>query len=178
MNRITRVSLVIAAAGLLTVSINARAQETPGGWGPLEFLLGDWVGEGGGQPGQGGGGFSFQLDLQKHVLVRKNHAAYPAANGRPALTHDDLTIVYREAESALPKAIYFDTEGHVIHYSVSVSSDQKTCEFISEALPTGPRYRYTYVKTGSDTLDLKFEIAPPGKPEAFATYIEAKAKRK
>jgi len=45
-------------------------------------------------------------------------------------------------------------------------------------LPSSPRYRLTYVKTGSDTLTLRFEIAPPGKPDSFSTYIEAKAKRK
>jgi len=178
MKRIARVSMLIAAAALWSVSMSVRAQEMPGEWGPLESLLGEWVGEGGGQPGQGEGGFSFQPDLQKHILVRKNYAVYPAANGRPAFRHDDLMIVYRELESAAPKAIYFDSEGHVIHYSVSVSSDQKTFEFVSEMLPASPRYRFTYTKTGNDTLAIKFEIAPPGKPDAFATYIEAKAKRK
>ncbi len=32
--------------------------------------------------------------------------------------------------------------------------------------------------TGGDALTLKFEVAPPGKPDAFSIYIEAKAKRK
>jgi hypothetical protein len=87
-------------------------------------------------------------------------------------------VVYRDSESGPPTALYFDSEGHVIHYSVTASSDQKRIEFVSEALPASPRYRLTYVITGSDTLTLKFEIAPPGKPDSFSTYIEAKAKRK
>jgi hypothetical protein len=58
------------------------------------------------------------------------------------------------------------------------SADHKTIEFISEALPSNPRYRLTYRMTGGDALILKFEIAPPAKPDAFSTYIEAKAKRK
>jgi hypothetical protein len=31
---------------------------------------------------------------------------------------------------------------------------------------------------GSDTLRIKFEIAPPGKPEEFTPYIQAAAQRK
>ena len=35
----------------------------------LEFLLGNWVAEGGGAPGQGTGGFSFAPDLQGTILL-------------------------------------------------------------------------------------------------------------
>ena len=178
MNPTVRVLLLVTVAGLLPVSIGSSAQQTTTGWAPFEYLIGDWVGEGGGQPGQGTGEFSFRPDLQNRILVRKNHAAYPPTKDRPGFTHDDLMVVYRELDSAPPRALYFDSEGHVIHYSVTASSDQKTIEFVSEALPSTPRYRLTYVMTGSDTLNIKFEIAPPGKPDSFTTYIEAKAKRK
>jgi hypothetical protein len=65
-------------------------------WGPAQFLVGNWTGEGGGQPGQGVGAFSFSPDLQGKILVRKSFAKYPPAEGRPASRHDDLTIVYRD----------------------------------------------------------------------------------
>ena len=178
MNRAVRILLFITAAGLLPLSIASGTQETTSGWAPLEYLLGDWVGEGGGQPGQGTGEFSFHPDLQSRILVRKSYAAYPPAKDRPAFRHDDLMVIYRESASAPPKAIYFDNEGHVINYLISASSDQKTIEFVSEMVPSSPRYRLTYIKTGSDTLTLKFEIAPPGKPDSFSTYIEANARRK
>jgi hypothetical protein len=87
-------------------------------------------------------------------------------------------VVYKDSENAPPRAIYFDSEGHVIHYSVTISPDHKTIEFVSEALPSSPRYRLTYLMSGSDALTLKFDVAPPGKPDSFSTYIEAKAKRK
>jgi hypothetical protein len=87
-------------------------------------------------------------------------------------------VVYKESDGAPPRAIYFDNEGHVINYSITIFPDQKTIEFVSDVLPSNPRYRLTYVKTGSDTLTLRFEIAPPGKPDSFSTYIQAKAKRK
>jgi len=178
MNRTANVLLLVTLAGLSGLATTSRAQDSTTAWAPFEYLLGNWVGEGGGQPGQGSGGFSFLPDLQGHILVRKNHAAYPPTKDRPAFTHDDLMVVYRDTEDAPPRAVYFDSEGHVIHYLVTVSSDHKTIEFASEAFPSTPRYRLTYVMTGSDALTLKFEIAPPGKPDSFSTYIEAKAKRK
>jgi hypothetical protein len=178
MNRTVRLLLLVTVVGLLPVTIVSGAQEATSGWASLECLLGDWVGEGGGQPGQGAGEFSFHPDLQNRILVRKNYAAYPPTKDRPGFRHDDLMVVYRESDNAPLRALYFDSEGHVIHYSVTASSDQKTIEFVSATLPSSPRYRLTYVRTGSDTLTLKFEIAPPGKPHSFSTYIEAKAKRK
>ena len=178
MNRRVRVLLLITVAALLSVSTASSAEETTSGWAPFEYLLGDWVGEGGGQPGQGTGEFSFHPDLQNRILVRKSCAAYPPTKDRPAFRHNDLMVVYRESNSGPPRALYLDSEGHVIRYLVTVSSDQKTIEFLSEVLPSSPRYRLSYVKTGSDTLTLKFEIAPPGKPDSFSTYIEAKARRK
>ncbi|MGD0007033.1 MAG: hypothetical protein ABSE93_00605 [Terriglobia bacterium] len=178
MNRAVRILILITVAGLLPLSSASSAQETTSGWALFEYLLGDWVGEGGGQPGQGTGEFSFHPDLQNRILVRKNYAAYPPTKDRPGFRHDDLMVVYRESDNASPRALYFDSEGHVIHYSITASSDKKTIEFLSEVLPSSPRYRLTYVRTGSDTLTLKFEIAPPGKPDSFSTYIEAKAKRK
>ena len=178
MNRTMRLLLLVTLAALLPLGILSRAQETTNGWAAFKYFLGDWVGEGGGQPGQGAGEFSFHPDLQNRILVRKNHAAYPHTKDRPGFTHEDLTVVYKESDNAPPRALYFDSEGHIIHYSVIAASDQKTIEFVSDVLPSSPRYRLTYLLTGSDTLTLKFEIAPPGKPDSFATYIEAKAKRK
>ena len=178
MNRMVRVLLLITVAGLLPRTIASSSEGRMSDWAPFEYLLGEWVGEGGGQPGQGTGEFSFHPDLQNRILVRKNYAAYPPTKDRPGFRHDDLMVVYRESDNASPRALYFDSEGHVIHYSITASSDKKTIEFLSEVLPSSPRYRLTYVRTGSDTLTLKFEIAPPGKPDSFSTYIEAKAKRK
>jgi len=178
MNRTVRVLLLITVAGLLPRTIASSTEGSKSYWAPLECLLGDWVGEGGGQPGQGTGEFSFHPDLQNRILVRKSYAAYPPTKDRPASRHDDLTVIYKETDSGPLRAIYFDNEGHVINYSITISPDRKTIEFVSDMLPSSPRFRLTYVKTSSDALSLRFEIAPPGKPDSFSTYIEAKAKRK
>ena len=178
MNRTVRVLVLITVAGLLPRTMARSTEGSNSDWAPLEYLLGDWVGEGGGQPGQGTGEFSFHTGLQNRILVRKSYAAYPPTKDRPAYRHDDLTVIYKESDSAPLRAIYFDNEGHVINYSINISLDRKTIEFVSDVLPSSPRFRLTYVITGSDTLTLRFEIAPPGKPDSFSTYVEAKAKRK
>jgi hypothetical protein len=174
--------LIRRLAVLLTVGI-AFAQQAPARpaaavWAPLEFLLGEWIGEGGGAPGQGAGGFSFLPDLQQKILVRKNHAEYPATKDRPAFRHDDLTIVYQQPGTDRLRALYFDNEGHVIEYAVEASGDRSTVQFLSEPAPSTPRYRLTYRRTGDETVAIKFEISAPGKPDSFSTYIEAGARRK
>ncbi len=144
-------------------------------WGSLRYLIGNWTGEGGGGPGQGTGWFSFQVDLQGKVLVRKNHSEFPATKDRPASAHDDLMIVYRESDSYGERgihAIYFDNEEHVIHYTVTMFGEKVI--FTSDPAP-GPRYRLTYSREGSDGVRLKFEIAPPSRD--FSVYLEASAKR-
>jgi len=47
-------------------------------WEGWQFLLGEWQGEGSGKPGEGSAIFSFYLDLQENVLVRRNRVDYPA----------------------------------------------------------------------------------------------------
>jgi len=142
-------------------------------WGPAQFLMGNWTGEGGGQPGQGGGAFSFAPDLQGKILVRKSFAEYPAANGRPAARHDDLMIVFRDDTTHALRATYFDSEEHVIQYSVKPVEGGVI--FVSDGAPSGPRFRMTYTSAGRDSVKIKFEIAPPGKE--FAVYLEGAAHR-
>jgi hypothetical protein len=146
-------------------------------WTALSSLVGTWSGEGTGDPGPGTGGFSFSWELQQKILVRKSHAEYPAADGRPAFSHQDLTIVYRDTETGLAKAFYLDNEGHVIDYVVTVSPDAKSIVFLSELKPSTPRYRLTYVMTSTEKVEMAFEIAPPDKPDSFRTYLQAGARR-
>ncbi len=167
---------IIFALALLLLP--APAQKPGSDWEALQSLAGEWIGVGTGTPGQGSGAFSFTADLQGRVLDRRNRAGYPAANGRPAALHDDLTVHYRDPSGGRVRAIYFDNEGHVIHYAVDVSADHKRITLLSDAAPSEPRFRFTYTLTGARSLTLKFEIAPPGKPDRFATYLEGGARRK
>jgi hypothetical protein len=164
---------------LLALCPGLRSQEAKRerSWDSWKFLIGRWVGEGGGGPGQGSGWFSFEPDLQNATLIRKNHSEYPATKERAAFAHDDLMVMYADAETRETKAFYVDSEGHIIHYVATASADGTTFTFLSEANASAMRYRLTYVKTQADALRLTFEIAPPGKPDQFEKYIEATAHR-
>jgi hypothetical protein len=77
------VTLAGVLASLVTMaSLQASPADKTTGWGPLQSLVGDWIGEGGGGPGQGAGSFSFKPDLQGKILLRKNRAEYPAVKRR------------------------------------------------------------------------------------------------
>jgi hypothetical protein len=140
-------------------------------WDPYRFLIGDWKGEGGGRPGQGFGEFSFKLDLQEHVLMRR--ASAELSNSK----HEDLMVVYREPGTSADRAMYFDNEGHVIRYGITAGKDGKSLLFTSDPQPGTTRYRLTYTQTGSDSVGILFETASPAKPDAFVKYIDGSAKR-
>jgi hypothetical protein len=171
----------IAAISLISLfgSLPLFAQETTGStsWQQWNFLLGDWVGEGGGSPGRRGTGtFSFVPALQNTILIRTNHSDFPATNNNPAYVHDDLMIIYSKADTL--QAIYFDNEKHVFHYLVEFTKDTNSVTFLSDVIPAAPRFKLTYNKVSEDSVKLSFDIAPPGKPAAFFKYLEATARKK
>ena len=165
--------------GLSLLPAMARPQEPPSPdvWGPYRFLVGTWMAEGHAEPGKGQGSFSFQFELQGKVLARRNQLAFSATPQRPAFIHEGLLVVYREGDSNPNRAIYFDSEGFVIHYTASFSEDGEVLTFLSDAAPQAARQRLTYVQNSDGSLDVKFEIAPPGKPDAFVTHVEGVARR-
>ncbi len=163
---------------LLLSVIAVRAQELrPDRWAEWQPFLGTWQGSGSGEPGQGGGSFTFAPELQGSVLVRHSYAQYPATKDKPAYRHDDLMVIYRDGSSGKTRADYWDNEEHFIRYFAEFSDGGRKLVMLSDASQTGPRYRLTYTKTGDNDLKLTFEIAPPDAPQKFVTYISAAAKR-
>lgn len=150
----------------------APAEAIPSAWKEWAPLMGEWVAD----PGKDGGTGAFTLasELQGRVLVRHNFAEYPPSAGRPGGRHDDLMVIYRRGEAT--RADYWDNEGHVIHYGVTV--DKQRFTFVSDVEPGQPRFRLSYAPSGARTMSLVFEIAPPGRPDAFAPYIRASVHRK
>ena len=145
-------------------------------WKAWEFLLGEWEGGHEGDPGQGYGRFSFSLELDKNILARRSRTVFPTTPERQGYFHDDLLIVYTEF-SGSKRAIYFDNEEHTIHYEVSISPDLNSIILESDPVPSTPQFRFTYIKTGDDTLDARFEMTPPGEPGAWFVYLEGSSRR-
>jgi hypothetical protein len=142
-------------------------------WDKWVWLIGEWKGEGSGQPGQGSGIFSFSYDLDKKVLTRKSHSEYPASDNKPQIIHDDLMIIYLDLTGNLSKAIYFDNEGHVINYTINYSN--KSIIFKSDKVANAPIFRLTYTSLDDKKNHTKFEISQDG--DKFITYIEGISKK-
>ena len=124
-------------------------------------------------PGASAGRMSFHADVLNAIVIRRNESH--SASG----VHEDLMVIYLQpGESARRRAIYFDNENHVIEYTADFSAERRTFTFLSEAAPSAPRQRLTYTREGTDRVSIKFEIAPPDKPEAFSTNVEGSAHRK
>jgi hypothetical protein len=158
MNRLVPVVLLLAAV--------AHGDADPfADWAPL---LGSWNAKG---PGDTKGGFTLERALDGKVLLRKNHAEYPDKK----VVHDDLMVIY--AEGGATRADYYDSEGHVIRYAVAMTPAQKRVVFLSEAQPGAPRFRLTYDYGEKDAIALAFDIAPPGQPDAWKSYIQATVHR-
>ncbi len=141
-------------------------------WKQLDFLLGDWTGiasEKDTPLGAGQGAFSFEPELQQKIIVRRNHARYDSG-----AQHDDLMVIYRDAPNDTPRAIYFDTEGHVIRYALSFPSPNRVV-FESDGSEPGSKFRLTYwIEAGS--LNGRFEVASPS--SEYKTYMKWTSKRR
>jgi hypothetical protein len=142
-------------------------------WEKWNWLIGNWKGQGSGQPGQGVGVFSFSFSLDKKIIERKSHSEYTETQDKPKVVHDDLMIVYPDPSGIPSKAIYFDNEGHIINYAVSYSG--KSIIMQSSKEPNMPIFRLTYTDLGKKTVNTKFEMSPDG--QKFMVYIEGDSKK-
>jgi hypothetical protein len=167
--------LVTLFALMPIVAASAAATAPPKQLEPLVFLIGEWGGAGSGNPGQGAGVATFVRSLQDRVIIRTSYAEYPATGTSPASRHDDLMIIY-VAEDGKVRADYYDNEGHVIRYVVTVNGPGDV-SFVSEVSSNAPRYRLSYKSAPGDIVKGRFEVAPPGKPDAFTEYLAWDSKK-
>jgi hypothetical protein len=149
----------------------APLAQTPATLASFKFLLGQW--EGIGDQGGATGGFTFASTVQDRVIVRTNYSDTPATANTPASRHDDLMVIY--VDGGRVKADYFDSENHVIRYVAEARPGEVV--LVSDINAAEPRYRLRYVKRSETTIDGTFEVAPPGRPEAFTRYLSWSARK-
>jgi len=142
-------------------------------WDKWNFLVGEWAGEGNGQPGKGEGKFTFGFDLDGNILVRKSSTHFPATATSKEINHDDLLIIYQPGNDGSQEAIYFDNEGHTIKYKVSFND--KSVVLTSGISAGEMRFRYTYTQLDPKTIISSFEMASPQAPEDFKMYLSGKS---
>jgi hypothetical protein len=154
--------LLLLSIYIAVFAARAQTVKPPDPWARLNFLVGEWRGVGTGTPGEAVGGTSFAFSLDKKILVRKNWAKYPAKPGEAAgVLHEDLMIMYPSADGAAFRAVYFDNEGHVIQYAVSILPKPAAVNFETDSALPGPRFRLTYELKDDGTLENVFWIAMP-----------------
>lgn len=166
-------TMTLLAACCLSAQTPAKSDP----WAGLRFMIGSWEAKttGGMAQAQAAGSYSFRLELRDHILAR--HSATGACNSEDQIDcrHNDLLYIYFEGAGPALKAIYFDNEGHVIHYEVSIPKPG-TVVLLSDGAQPGPQYRLSY-ELADGVMTGKFELKMPGQSE-FMSYLEWSGKRR
>ena len=163
-------TLIVSFFLYTVLSSSCYSQSASGGWDKWQYLLGEWKGEGSGQPGTGSGMFTIKPKLEGNILERKGRTEIAATAAQPSSVHEDVTIIYKNREGNPVKAIYFDNEKHVINYDITYPDNKIV--MTSEAIPGAPRFRLIYDKINEKQVTIRFEIAMPGSPDEFKMYLE------
>jgi len=163
------VCLLTCAPGLFTSSAQSTAPAVHDPWLPFGFLIGTWEAKtaGGTADAKVSGIYSFAPELRGHILARHSGSASCKAPTDFDCEHSDQLYLYPEGAGI--KAIYFDNEGHVIHYDVTTPTPTSAV-FLSDPAGSGPQFRLIYERKNV-TLSGKFQIRMPGQTE-FKSYLE------
>lgn len=142
----------------------------------LAFLQGTWNARAEGSNGAAADGFySFQLELKNHVLARHSHTGNCKGPAEYDCDHSDLLYIYAEPAGQTLKAVYFDSEGHVIHYDVSIPAPDAAV-FLSDRSDPGPQFQLTYRLKGANMAG-RFETRMPGQGH-WQPYLEWNGSRR
>lgn len=166
--KIAALALLVFAVPLVA-QVSSTAPANP--LKSLDFLEGTW--EARTQAGSAGatssGTYTFKRQLGDHILVRSSHSSACKGPETFDCEHRDLLYVFEDSPGQALKAIYFDNEGHVIHYDVSTPTATSAI-FLSEASRPGPQFRLVYdLKDG--TMAGKFQMRTLGQTE-WKSYLE------
>jgi len=187
-----RIALYAALALLTACAVSAQTSTQPpapasaqtpakspakaDSWAGIRFLLGSWKAKttGGVAQAQVSASYSFRLELRDHVLARHSRSGSCSAPDDFDCQHSDLLYVYPASTGAALEAIYFDNEGHIIHYAVSTPKPG-TVVFLSDPAQPGPQYRLSYTFLAG-VMSGQFEMKMPSQTE-FTSYLEWNGKR-
>jgi len=139
-------------------------------------LLGSWEAKttGGVAQAQVSASYSFRMELRDHLIARHSRSGSCSAPDDFDCQHSDLLYIYPASNGTALEAIYFDNEGHVIHYGVTTPKPG-TVVFISDPAQPGPQFRLSYTFLDG-VMSGQFEMKMPGQTE-FTSYLEWSGKR-
>lgn len=161
--------LALLVAALPAVS-QSGVSAAPDPWKAFTLLEGTWEAKAVGNGGATAmGTYTFRPELKDHILARHSTTS-PGCKGPASFDceHGDLLYIYQEMPGQAFKAIYFDNEGHVIHYDVS--TEPTTVTFLSDASQPGPQFKLVYELKGT-VMWGKFQMKMPGQSD-WKSYLE------
>jgi hypothetical protein len=172
--------LKLLCALLFTFAVPIMAQNPPAAspdpLKPLAFLEGNWDAKAQGNGGTAASGsYVFRTELGGHVLARHSRTADCKGAEGFDCEHGDLLYVYADGPGQPLKAIYFDSEGHTIHYNVTTPTPT-TAVFLSDGSQPGPRFQLVYSLQGA-VMSGKFQMQMPGQT-TWNSYLEWSGGRK
>ncbi len=167
--------IVMVMFSAIPVQVQAQAAGQSDPWQPLRFLIGTWEAKttGGSAGAQSLGVYSFTPELKDKILARHSGGVSCKAPSDFNCDHGDLLYLYPEGQAI--KAIYFDNEGHVIHYSVTAPTAGSVV-FLSDPAAPGPQFRLVYERK-DQTLSGKFQMKMPGQTD-YKSYLEWSGNKK
>ena len=166
--------IIIAVTFTLFTSLllaQNHAGSPPDNLKTLTILEGTWEANAQGNGGaRASGSYTFKRELGGHILGRHSQTE-KGCKGPNSFDcdHGDLLYVFDEGMGQPLKAIYFDNEGHVIHYYVTTPTPTSVM-FLSDTSTPGPRFRLVYEKKESLMFG-KFQMQMPNQSE-WKSYLE------
>ena len=145
---------------------------------PLEYLVGKWnVAYRTGEPGTATGGEeTWSLEAGGAVLVRRAWCDFPETPRRPAFRHEDLLVIYADADSRL-QGVFWDNEGHVHFYrTVQAAGAGGGVRLVTDAATPGPRQALEYTFDPPSRTSAVFLLLLPGAPD-FKPYLRWECQR-
>lgn len=169
--------LVLMTLPLVGTAQTPKPQDV---WQPLRVFLGNWKGQGAGEPGKGEYERSYRFIFNERFIEIKNSSSWLPTDQNPkGEVHEDLGYLSYDKGRKTFVLRQFHIEGFVNQYKLeSISEDGTRIVFISEAIeniPAGWRAKETYEIRGNDEFTEAFELAPPDKE--FEIYSKATLKR-
>src|SRR5580698_10576478 len=178
-----RLCLILIAALCLPLAAQSPAAVPPAATlSALDFLVGTWAAKTNAPAGTAGaqatGTYTFRRDINGRALQRTSSADSCKGPKDFDCTHSDQLTIFSDthglaAHNAALFALYLDSEGHVIYYTIT-TPDPHTAIFLSQSPSGAPHFRLIYHLEGEGPKAImtgKFQMAAPGSDD-FHSYLE------
>jgi len=174
--------VTLAQAPPATVSAPpATAASASAPWKPfsdLSGLLGHWSGTATSGGRVGGRVVRFTIELAGTTLVERGSTVFPAEEGKPEESIEEIGVWTYDRERRKYVAWYFFSTGVSGVFEAEIREDG-SIRLVAPALlnhEAGARARLTLRKAGEAGLEVAMDLAPPGKD--FVAYQSSSLKRK